>query len=145
MVKKTKLVTEHEHIDTYCTDVAPTSSYTFGHKHSKLASLMSFQHLSCEQLQSWINETGRVVTLVDIRDPQSFVTGHIPGAILIDNSNVQKFIEEADHQLPLVVCCYHGNSSQSAADFFNQQGFTDCYSLDGGYEAWRQMNNAERA
>ncbi|MDX1451690.1 MAG: thiosulfate sulfurtransferase GlpE [Oleiphilaceae bacterium] len=100
---------------------------------------MSFQHLSCTELKNWLDQANRPVTLVDIRDPQSFVTGHIPGAILIDNSNVQKFIEESNHSDALVVCCYHGNSSQSAADFFSQNGFKECYSLDGGYEAWRQL------
>ncbi len=100
---------------------------------------MTYQHLSCDQLKTWMDEGNKELTLIDIRDPQSFVTGHIPGAILIDNSNVQKFISETDLSQPLVVCCYHGNSSQGAADFFNQHGFKECYSLDGGYEAWRQL------
>ena len=98
---------------------------------------MSFQHLSCEQLKRWMNEGPDSIILIDIRDPQSFVTGHIPGAVLIDNSNVQQFIAEADRTKPLVVCCYHGNMSQGAADYFSEQGFAETYSLDGGYEAWR--------
>ena len=41
----------------------------------------------------------------------------------------------------IIVCCYHGNSSQSAAEFLVKSGFNDVYSLDGGYEAWRIRNN----
>jgi len=37
---------------------------------------------------------------------------------------------------PVVVVCYHGMSSQSAASYLNEQGFDDIYSLDGGYSAW---------
>ena len=37
---------------------------------------------------------------------------------------------------PLVVYCYHGHSSQMAARFLVDQGFTEVYNLEGGYEAW---------
>ncbi|MFT4862153.1 MAG: thiosulfate sulfurtransferase, partial [Pseudohongiellaceae bacterium] len=50
----------------------------------------------------------------------------------------QDFIAAADTAQPLVVCCYHGNSSQSAAAFFAEQGFVQSYSLDGGFEAWQE-------
>ena len=67
--------------------------------------------------------------LVDIRDPQSFDFGHIPGAIRLDNDN---------QQAPLIVCCYHGNSSQGAAAYLASIGFAETYSLDGGFDLWRQ-------
>jgi thiosulfate sulfurtransferase len=47
------------------------------------------------------------------------------------------FLAAADRDQPLLVYCYHGNSSQGAADYFFNQGFEDVYSMDGGYEAWR--------
>ena len=34
--------------------------------------------------------------LVDIRDPQSFDFGHIPGAIRLDNDNLADFVANAD-------------------------------------------------
>jgi thiosulfate sulfurtransferase len=36
-----------------------------------------------------------------------------------------------------VVCCYHGISSQQAAQFLVSQDFTDVYSLDGGFTQWQ--------
>jgi thiosulfate sulfurtransferase len=39
---------------------------------------------------------------------------------------------------PVIVCCYHGISSQQAAQFLIHQGFEEVYSLDGGFEAWRK-------
>jgi len=77
------------------------------------------------------------VTLLDIRDPQSFANGHIDNALHIEQINVESFVEEQPKDKPLVICCYHGNSSQSAAAYFAEKGFTDVYSLDGGYEGWR--------
>jgi len=76
------------------------------------------------------------ITLLDIRDPQSFAQGHIDNAIHIEEINIETFIEEQPKEKPLVICCYHGISSQSAAAYFAEKGFTDVYSLDGGYAGW---------
>ena len=46
---------------------------------------------------------------------------------------------------PLIVTCYHGNSSQSAAAYLVGQGFSDVYSLDGGFELWRATYPDETA
>lgn len=79
-------------------------------------------------------------TLVDIRDPQSFAAGHIRGALHLDNDKVKQFISEQDKTRPLVVCCYHGMSSQQAAQFLADQGFQEVYSLDGGFEFWKSCH-----
>lgn len=101
---------------------------------------MAFECINAEQAMSLIQEENAVV--VDIRDQQSFSAGHIDGAIHLDNSNVENFIEQANPALPLIVCCYHGNMSKGAADYFGRQGFLRSYSLDGGFTAWpNQMPN----
>ena len=92
-------------------------------------------------LAQQLRESGAQV--VDIRDPQSYAMGHISGARHIDNYSVADFIREADMDAPLVVVCYHGNSSQSAAAYFVQQGFSEVYSLDGGFELWRSVYPAD--
>ncbi len=73
---------------------------------------------------------------VDIRDPHSFAAGHLRGAVHLSNANVDQFLADSDKARPLVVYCYHGNSSQGAADFLTEQGF-QAVSLDGGYEVFR--------
>jgi len=74
--------------------------------------------------------------IVDIRDEQSYRAGHIKAAQHLDNTSVQTFIENADPEKPLIIYCYHGNMSQSAAAYFSEQGFDDAYSMDGGYSDW---------
>lgn len=66
-------------------------------------------------LAQQLRESGAQV--VDIRDPQSYAMGHISGSRHIDNYSVADFIRDADMDAPLVVVCYHGNSSQSAAAY----------------------------
>ncbi len=83
------------------------------------------------------------VVTIDLRAKPKYEAGHIPGAETVVQATVQLFVETADHSRPLIVCCYHGNMSQGAADYFNQNGFADTYSLDGGYEAWQAASGGE--
>lgn len=79
--------------------------------------------------------------VVDIRDPHSFAAGAIEGAVHISADNVDAFISQSNRSTPLVVCCYHGNASQSAAAYFSENGFEQACSLDGGYEAWKDFQD----
>lgn len=77
--------------------------------------------------------------VVDIRRPEDFAGGHIPGARHLDNHSLADFIAGADMDAPLLVICYHGHSSQNAAAFLAHQGFAEVYSIDGGFELWRSQ------
>lgn len=76
------------------------------------------------------------LNIVDIRDEQSFAAGHIRNAVHLDNTRVANFIQDTDPDAPLIVCCYHGHSSQQASQYFVEQGFDEVYSLDGGFTEW---------
>ncbi|MBK5008737.1 thiosulfate sulfurtransferase GlpE [Pseudomonas sp. S60] len=104
--------------------------------------MSEFKRISPEQALT-LKQAGAVV--VDIRDPQAFAAGHISGARHLDNHSVPDFICSADLDAPTLVVCYHGNSSQSAAAYLVNQGFSDVYSIDGGFELWRATFPAETA
>jgi len=94
-----------------------------------------FEHISTEQTKARLDKNE--IKVVDIRDEQSFASGHIPGAFHLTNGNIVQFMQENDFDVPVVVCCYHGISSQQAAQYMLHQGFEEVYSMDGGFEAWR--------
>lgn len=83
------------------------------------------------------------VVFVDIRDPASYAQGHIPGAVLLGHHNAAAFMQQTPKDTPLVVYCYHGHSSLSAARFLEEEGFLDVASLRGGFEAWRASQLAQ--
>ena len=95
---------------------------------------MSFKHMQVSQLHEVLAAKSHVV--VDIRDTNSFQASHIPGAIHLANESLADFLREVDMDAPVVVCCYHGISSQQAAQFFVSQDLSDVYSLDGGFTDW---------
>ncbi|MFJ5299694.1 thiosulfate sulfurtransferase GlpE [Pseudomonas sp. SLFW] len=104
--------------------------------------MTDFKRIPPEQAQA-LRENGAV--LVDVRDAQTFASNHIPDSHHLDNHSIADFIRNADLDKPLVVVCYHGNSSQSAAAYLVGQGFSEVYSMDGGFELWKNTFPAETA
>lgn len=94
----------------------------------------TFECIDVQQAQARLAQGA---LLVDIRDPQSYALGHAAGALHLTNTNLSEFVSGADHSLPVLVMCYHGNSSKSAAQYLLGQGFSAAYSIDGGFDAWR--------
>ncbi len=95
---------------------------------------MAFKHLSVADLKVMLAEQAPV--LLDIRDEASFAAGHIDGSEPLNDQSVQALIQKTEKTAAVVVICYHGHSSQNAADFLFDQGFSEVYSLAGGYTAW---------
>lgn len=93
-----------------------------------------FETISVEQAYTRLKEKNTV--LVDIRDPQSYQAGHAPSAFHLTNDSLHTFMQQIDFEQPVMVMCYHGNSSKGAAQYLLQQGFEAVYSIDGGFEAW---------
>lgn len=94
-----------------------------------------FKHMQVSDLHEVLSNKTHVV--VDIRDAASFSNGRITDAIHLTNESLAEFLREADPDAPVVVCCYHGHSSQQAAQFLISQDFTQVYSLDGGFTQWQ--------
>ena len=99
---------------------------------------MSYQRISIEDAKELIKDDD--IAIIDIRDFNSFSSGHIQNAIHIEDLNIENFIQEKDKNKPILIYCYHGNSSQAAANFFYQNGFQLVYSMDEGYEGWLQSD-----
>lgn len=98
---------------------------------------MSFSRISLTDAAALLQQSP--VAVVDIRDELSFDAGHIPGALHLSNANLQRFRDDVAEDTPVLVCCYHGISSQPAAQYLASQGYSQVYSLDGGFEGWRQQ------
>ena len=96
---------------------------------------MPFKRISIDEARALIDEGG--ATIADVRDADTQRSGNIANSINIQQENIDEFLSAADRDKPLIVYCYHGHSSQSAADYFSEQGFAEVYSIDGGYAAWQ--------
>ena len=92
-----------------------------------------------------INEAKEILAsdiyLLDIRDYESFSASHIDGAAHISNNNIDDFVATADKTKTTIIYCYKGISSRDAAQYLCDIGFSDVYSMQGGYEQWIDSND----
>jgi rhodanese-related sulfurtransferase len=75
--------------------------------------------------------------VVDVRESEELVSGHVPGAISLPQADLATRLDEVPRDLPVVLICQGGFRSLRAAQFLIQRGFTDVASVKGGTEAWR--------
>ena len=75
--------------------------------------------------------------IADVRDRESYNAQHIDEAIHLSMEALNDFCVCLDKSQPILVYCTHGISSQSVAQLLGEQGFTEVYSLAGGFEAWK--------
>jgi rhodanese-related sulfurtransferase len=76
-----------------------------------------------------------LIPLVDVRQPEEYEAGHVPGAKLIPLSDVVARVKEIPKDGPVYVICQHGPRSQRAADYYRNMGI-EAYNVDGGTQAW---------
>lgn len=94
-----------------------------------------FECIDIHQAKTLIEKND--ILIIDARDPASYQEAHIKDAVFLTQESVENFIQKTDKEKPLLCYCYHGQTSQSAALFFMENGFKKVYSMDGGFEAWR--------
>jgi monothiol glutaredoxin len=79
------------------------------------------------------------IELFDVRTPAERAKASIPGSRLLDDAAAQH-IASLDKSTPLYFHCHHGSRSQSAAEHFRQEGFTRIHNLQGGIDAWSEID-----
>jgi rhodanese-related sulfurtransferase len=82
--------------------------------------------------------------LIDVRTPEEFKEGHLPGAILIDikEPDFDKVILNLDAEQPVFVYCRSGRRSLKAAKILEKNKFRVVYNLAGGINAWKGKDKA---
>jgi thiosulfate sulfurtransferase len=98
-----------------------------------------FQEVDVQQAKKLVDQGN--ITIVDIRDPDSFEQGHIAHALSVNDRNIEEFISSTDKRKPILCYCYMGFSSQGACQYFKGQGFEKVYSMKGGFTEWQKVYN----
>jgi hydroxyacylglutathione hydrolase len=74
--------------------------------------------------------------IVDVRGPDEWRLGHLPGAIHIPLASLPERIEELSGSTPIVVHCKGGSRSAIATSFLKARGLDNVANLAGGYTEW---------
>jgi rhodanese-related sulfurtransferase/rubrerythrin len=77
------------------------------------------------------------LTILDVRQPNEYEAGHIPGAKLIPLPDITVRLDEIDSKKATMVYCAIGGRSRVAAQMLAGKGFSNVYNLSGGFKAWK--------
>jgi len=82
---------------------------------------------------------GEGVVTLDVREPDEYEQGALPGAVHIPRGTLETSIEMQipDHDTSLVVYCAGGTRSAFAAKTLTDLGYTDVVSVVGGFNRWK--------
>ena len=95
--------------------------------------------VSPEQVRDMIERKEKAVYL-DVREPNEWNLGHIPGTVHLPRGNLESKVEgliERDQKI--VVICARGNRSALAALTMQQMGYEDVASMARGMSGWSDI------
>jgi glyoxylase-like metal-dependent hydrolase (beta-lactamase superfamily II)/rhodanese-related sulfurtransferase len=74
--------------------------------------------------------------LVDVREPEEFAAGHVPGALNLPQADLASNLDAVPRDRPVYLVCQGGFRSRRAAQFLRQVGYDRVVNVDGGTSAW---------
>ncbi|WP_100333692.1 rhodanese-like domain-containing protein [Bacillus alkalisoli] len=116
-----------------------------------LISLSSFLIIGCsanvnENAQEYSEVTieeayeiykNKEMVILDVRTPQEYNEGHIPGSILIPLQELESRLGELDKNEKYLIVCRSGNRSAQASELLVANGFKNISHMQGGMLEWK--------
>ena len=103
--------------------------------------LLSNSLLSLQIFPQWwrlakMNNEDTIV--IDIREPNEFIKGHIENALNIPLNKLEEKLPELEKNKnhPLIVVCQTGGRSASACKILTKAGFDQVFNMQGGMQSW---------
>jgi rhodanese-related sulfurtransferase len=78
------------------------------------------------------------VIVVDVREPNEYNSGHLPGAKHIPLNTVLNRISEIPTDKQVLFVCGTANRSALAAEMAAAMGLTNLVVIEGGTEGWKR-------
>jgi rhodanese-related sulfurtransferase len=113
--------------------IAIIASYAMSQQRNE-AGTMPYHRLTPQHYQTTFATSDHL--LVDVRSPEEFATGHIPGAVNIALSNLPQQMATLPKDRPIVLYCRSGARSNTAAAMLAKHGFGNVHDL-GGIITWQ--------
>lgn len=96
------------------------------------------REVSLEQADAAIRDAA---ALIDVREPEEFQAGHLPGAMNIPRGvlefRLSAMPELEARDLPLLIYCKTSGRAALAARSLQEMGYLQVQSLAGGFDAWQ--------
>jgi rhodanese-related sulfurtransferase len=96
------------------------------------------REISAVELAQIIDRGG---TVIDVREPDEYAEGHVPGATLIPLATVPDNIDAFHKAVPVYVICQSGGRSSRACEFLIDAGVPNVVNVAGGTMGFAALGN----
>jgi rhodanese-related sulfurtransferase len=99
------------------------------------------REVSVAETQARLKENPEV-KLIDVREDNEFAAAHAKGATHLGKGIIERDIETVvpDKDTELILYCGGGYRSALASDTLQKMGYTNVWSMAGGWKAWQEAN-----
>ena len=103
--------------------------------------------MSMEELKSRLERDEPGLLVLDVRERDAYIEGHIPGAKLLPRGQLELRVNQElpDPTRRVLVYCDLGKVSTLAAATLREMGYARAVALDGGMVAWNEAGYPEKA
>jgi hydroxyacylglutathione hydrolase len=106
-------------------------------RHGELETIRQLDAREVKKAKGRHNPEGRGnLQILDVRGPDEWRRGHLPGAIHIPLASLPDRLGELDASAPIVLQCKGGGRSAIATSFLQSHGIASATNMIGGYESW---------
>lgn len=115
-----------------------TGGKTVAQMLAEAAAIVPFMSLA--ELKACIESGGCNFIVLDVREREAFLEGHIQGAMHLPRGQLELRVNQelTDPTRRMLVYCEFGRVSTLATATLRQMGFKGAVALDGGMKAWRE-------
>ena len=107
-----------------------------------LAGMIAVNHLDGDMpLADWTSLGAEGQLVVDVREPEEFAAGHIPGARNLPLSELRRCCRELPVDRAIALCCGVGQRAYYATRLLVQHGYRAA-NLSGGYSTYRALRGS---
>lgn len=96
----------------------------------------AYTTMSAQELQAEM-DAGQKAVIVDLREPELYRAGHIPGAANIPFEQFGKRLSELSPEGNIVLVCHTGPMGDVSGTLLAEKGYAHVRNLRGGMAAWR--------
>ena len=85
-----------------------------------------------------VHAAGADVQVVDVRSPNEWQSGHVPGARHLFLPELREKAAQLDQRRPVAVYCASGYRASIGASILQQEGFAEVRNVPGSWQAWKK-------
>ncbi len=82
-------------------------------------------------------QSGELAQVIDVRSPDEYATGHIPGAVNVPLDEIETRLGDLVRSGSVLVVCQSGQRAEMACELVGR-GHDELVRLEGGTDAWLQ-------